>query len=244
MLSGRGWGCSSLIALRDHRRVRRQRAGVVGDQQRAAGGGHVLDALDLGPEPVAVEELVERPVHEALDALRAAPVGELALGLDAGEVLAQRRASAPAPRPSAGARAGSNVVRSDSATAAIVAGPREVYDPAPCAPRTRCGARSGEAMEREGVARFPGAEGRIPNFAGAKAAAERLARHVALDERPDDQGEPGLAADPCAPAGAGAGQDARDGGAAAARPAPVPAARPAPAVRRRSCARRPRSRAR
>jgi 5-formyltetrahydrofolate cyclo-ligase len=33
------------------------------------------------------------------------------------------------------------------------------------------------AMDREGVARFPGAEGRIPNFAGAKAAAERLARH-------------------------------------------------------------------
>jgi 5-formyltetrahydrofolate cyclo-ligase len=32
-------------------------------------------------------------------------------------------------------------------------------------------------MEREGVARFPGAEGRIPNFAGAKAAAERLAAH-------------------------------------------------------------------
>jgi 5-formyltetrahydrofolate cyclo-ligase len=35
------------------------------------------------------------------------------------------------------------------------------------------------AMEREGVARFPGAEGRIPNFAGAKAAAERLSRHSA-----------------------------------------------------------------
>jgi 5-formyltetrahydrofolate cyclo-ligase len=33
------------------------------------------------------------------------------------------------------------------------------------------------AMEREGVSRFPGAEGRIPNFAGAKAAAERLVRH-------------------------------------------------------------------
>jgi 5-formyltetrahydrofolate cyclo-ligase len=33
------------------------------------------------------------------------------------------------------------------------------------------------SMDREGVARFPGAEGRIPNFAGAKAAAERLARH-------------------------------------------------------------------
>ncbi|MGE5635745.1 MAG: 5-formyltetrahydrofolate cyclo-ligase [Nocardioidaceae bacterium] len=35
------------------------------------------------------------------------------------------------------------------------------------------------AMDREGVSRFPGAEGRIPNFAGAKAAAERLSRHAA-----------------------------------------------------------------
>ena len=34
-----------------------------------------------------------------------------------------------------------------------------------------------KAMEREGVARFPGAEGRIPNFAGAKLAAEKLAGH-------------------------------------------------------------------
>ena len=33
------------------------------------------------------------------------------------------------------------------------------------------------AMDREGVSRFPGAEGRIPNFAGAKLAAERLASH-------------------------------------------------------------------
>ena len=34
-----------------------------------------------------------------------------------------------------------------------------------------------KAMDREGVSRFPGADGRIPNFAGAKAAAERLAGH-------------------------------------------------------------------
>ena len=33
------------------------------------------------------------------------------------------------------------------------------------------------SMDRQGVSRFPGAQGRIPNFAGAKAAAERLARH-------------------------------------------------------------------
>jgi 5-formyltetrahydrofolate cyclo-ligase len=31
-----------------------------------------------------------------------------------------------------------------------------------------------KAMDREGVSRFPGAEGRIPNFAGAKLAAEKL----------------------------------------------------------------------
>jgi 5-formyltetrahydrofolate cyclo-ligase len=31
-------------------------------------------------------------------------------------------------------------------------------------------------MERDGVSRFPGAEGRIPNFAGAKQAAEKLAK--------------------------------------------------------------------
>jgi 5-formyltetrahydrofolate cyclo-ligase len=34
-----------------------------------------------------------------------------------------------------------------------------------------------KAMDREGVSRFPGAEGRIPNFAGAKLAADRLAGH-------------------------------------------------------------------
>ena len=33
-----------------------------------------------------------------------------------------------------------------------------------------------DSMEREGVSRFPGAKGRIPNFANAKQAAERLAQ--------------------------------------------------------------------
>ncbi len=32
-------------------------------------------------------------------------------------------------------------------------------------------------MDRDGVSRFPGAEGRIPNFAGAKQAAEKLSGH-------------------------------------------------------------------
>jgi 5-formyltetrahydrofolate cyclo-ligase len=35
------------------------------------------------------------------------------------------------------------------------------------------------AMDREGVSRFPGAQGRIPNFADARGAAERLAHHPA-----------------------------------------------------------------
>ena len=44
-------GVLLLDRLGDHRRVRRQRAGVVGDQQRAALGRHVLDPLDLAAEP-------------------------------------------------------------------------------------------------------------------------------------------------------------------------------------------------
>jgi 5-formyltetrahydrofolate cyclo-ligase len=35
------------------------------------------------------------------------------------------------------------------------------------------------AMDREGVSRFPGAQGRIPNFEDARAAAERLTQHPA-----------------------------------------------------------------
>jgi 5-formyltetrahydrofolate cyclo-ligase len=48
-----------------------------------------------------------------------------------------------------------------------------------------------QAMDREGVSRFPGAEGRIPNFAGAKLAAEKLAgsrawkRAQAIKANPD-----------------------------------------------------------
>jgi 5-formyltetrahydrofolate cyclo-ligase len=45
--------------------------------------------------------------------------------------------------------------------------------------RTKDQVRRGvwKAMDQEGVSRFPGAEGRIPNFAGAKLAAQKLAAH-------------------------------------------------------------------
>jgi 5-formyltetrahydrofolate cyclo-ligase len=48
-------------------------------------------------------------------------------------------------------------------------------------------------LEREGAARFPGAQGRIPNFAGAQEAAERLA------QLPEWRDAPALKANPDAP---------------------------------------------
>ena len=41
--------------------------------------------------------------------------------------------------------------------------------------KTDVRARAWKAIRDAGVARFPGVEGRIPNFVGAEAAAERLA---------------------------------------------------------------------
>jgi len=52
-----------------------------------------------------------------------------------------------------------------------------MYDGRPMRSKEQVRREVWRAMERDGVARFPGAEGRIPNFAGAKAAAERLAAH-------------------------------------------------------------------
>jgi hypothetical protein len=77
-----------LDRLGDHRGVRRERAGVVGDQQGAAGRRDVLDSLDLAAEPVVVEERDQRLVDEALEPLRAAPVGDGAVRLDRREVVA------------------------------------------------------------------------------------------------------------------------------------------------------------
>ena len=145
---------------------------------------------------------------------------------------------------SAGRRSGSrSLERSASASSTTVLGglgqgcplgvPRAVHSiQAPMRSKDQVRRAVWQAMDREGVSRFPGAEGRIPNFAGAKLAAGEARRPPDLEARPGDQGEPRLAADPRPPARARGGQDDRDGGAAAARPAPVPAARPAPAERR------------
>ena len=63
MYSGRGARVLVADRLHDHRRVRRQRAGVVRHEQRAALGGHVLDPLLLDPEPVAVVEVEQRLIR-------------------------------------------------------------------------------------------------------------------------------------------------------------------------------------
>ena len=57
-----------------------------------------------------------------------------------------------------------------------------------------------KAMDREGVSRFPGAEGRIPNFAGAQAGRREARRAPALEAGAGDQGQSRLAADPRPPA--------------------------------------------
>jgi len=74
-----------LDRLADHGCVGRQRTRVIGDEERPTVGWDVLDALDLGAEPVPVEELDDGGVEDALDALRTAPVVDAAVGLDGGQ---------------------------------------------------------------------------------------------------------------------------------------------------------------
>src|SRR3954469_20161067 len=90
-----------------------------------------------------------------------------------------------------------------------------------------------KAMDREGVSRFPGAEGRIPNFAGAKLAAEKLAgqrlwkRARGIKANPDSPQTYArrIATPPRPPHRPRGGQGRDHGGAAPARPAPLPGPR-------------------
>ena len=67
-----------LDAVHDHRGVRRDGAGVVGDEQRAALGRDVLEALPLGPEPAFVDRIVQPAGHRP-HVLGAAPLVDVAL---------------------------------------------------------------------------------------------------------------------------------------------------------------------
>ena len=71
-----------LDAVHDDRRVGRDRAGVVGDQQRTAFEGDVLEPLPLGAEPVAVDRVVQR-AGEGAHGLAPAP------GVDVGATLVE-----------------------------------------------------------------------------------------------------------------------------------------------------------
>ena len=74
------------------------------DQQRAAVGRHVLDALQLDPEPVAVVEVEDR-LGELEGRLRPAPVVDLAARLRRRDELARATAD-PAATPALRARSG------------------------------------------------------------------------------------------------------------------------------------------
>ena len=76
------------------------------------------------------------------------------------------------------------------------------------------------AMSAAKVARFPGAAGRIPNFTGAEAAAERLRATPEWQGGRHAEGQPGLPAAAGAPAGAGGRQDRVHGRAPAGQPEP------------------------
>ena len=154
MCTGRGRGCSSRTALAIIGPSDGNRAGMVGDEQRGAVRGHVLDAFDRDSEPVAVEEVVHGPIDEALDALRAAPIGDLALGLEPGQLA----------RGSPAAGAGSCRAASLSASSTV----------APVS-RSRLASRSSD------IGRFSqGATGRVAAALGCARAAARGARRAAV----------------------------------------------------------------
>ena len=90
-----------------------------------------------------------------------------------------------------------------------------------------------KAMDREGVSRFPGAEGRIPNFAGAQLAAEKLAGHRLWKRARAIKANPDSPQTHARRRGARGGQDGDHGRAAAARPASLPGARPEASSRSR-----------
>ena len=170
--------------LHDHRRVRRQRAGVVRHDQRAALGGHVLDALRLDAEPVAVVE-VEQRLDQVEHALRAAPVVEL-----------RGPARRPAPaRAGRAARLGLARRQVELAARASQSGPRAA------APRAGVDGmvRRAAGCPRSGRGGWPGCGGLShartaarPRSAAAPSTMHRVAgRGLAAHERERDRPEAG-----------------------------------------------------
>ena len=85
-----------LDAVHDHRRVRRDRGGVVRDQQRATLAGDVLEPFPLGPEPVPVDRVVE-PSGDERAGSRSDPTRRRRRGGSAGPPARGRGARAAAP---------------------------------------------------------------------------------------------------------------------------------------------------
>ena len=88
-----------LDAVHDRRRVGRDRARVVGDEQRAAGFGQELEALPLDAEPVLVDRVVQ-PAGQLRGCARCGPSGRRRSGvLRRSPSSTSRRASGTSSRP-------------------------------------------------------------------------------------------------------------------------------------------------
>ena len=101
-----------------------------------------------------------------------------------------------------------------------------MYDPARVRSKDQVRKDGMEGDGSRGGLAIPGRRGTDPQLRRRQAGRRAARRAPTLEARPDDQGEPGFAADARAADRAGGGQDADDGRAPAARRAPVPATRP------------------
>ena len=132
--------------LGDHRRIGGQRPGVVGDQQRGPVDRNARDPLDLDPEPVVVEEVVDDAVQRPLDELRAAPVADVALGLEPGQMRAQpsRRALPAAGQGDRGRLAFASVLAGGTHRVRLLQGGWQGVDgPVRAGTAGGCGSRAG-----------------------------------------------------------------------------------------------------
>ena len=173
---------------RDHRRVEgKQRAGVVGDEQRAPVGGHVAHPLGLDPPPDLVEELEQR--EDGLgELLVEAPLVLVVLALQAPRDRLDRVRSRAGSEPAAcwaaasGSRPDSTPPRTPRRNSAIASGGLRVPQRAAAliglAPVSRSASAPGCRLgtsRRRGVGAGEVADRRRPRRSAARSRAPRAA---------------------------------------------------------------------
>ena len=163
MFSGRGCGCSSRIALPIIAASGGSAPEWLDTSSAPPVGGHVLDPLHLGPEPVAVVELDQGPVHQALDPLRAPPVGQPCARARRPAGGARRSSSRTGGQRAARAPRGRRVLARAEGRASGIGHRRRFWQDADagwesddkCAPRTRYARTSGARWTAKGCRGSP-----------------------------------------------------------------------------------------